>query len=61
MLGRSVQAGDLSLVLSTTVRYTGKVRSLVNAMSRTSGVAEEFYGRVVGESGPYLKHVFALA
>jgi hypothetical protein len=34
------------------VRYNGKVRSLVITLSKTSGVAEELYGTVVGESGP---------
>jgi hypothetical protein len=37
------------------VRYTGNGRSLVTAISKTSGVAEGLYGLVVGVSGPKIR------
>jgi len=43
------------------VRYTGNGRSFTIAMSKTSGVAEELYGLVVGESGPKIRQEFSSA
>jgi len=43
------------------VRYTGNERSLVNTMSKTSGVAEGLYGLVVGVSGPRIRQQFSSA
>jgi hypothetical protein len=41
------------------VRYTGNGRSIVDAMSKTSGVAEGLYGLVVGVSGPKIRQRFS--
>ena len=37
------------------VRYTGKRSSLVITISKTSGIAEELCGLVVGVSGPKIR------
>jgi hypothetical protein len=37
------------------VRYTGNGRSLVTAISKTSGVAEGLYGLLVRVSGPKIR------
>jgi hypothetical protein len=37
------------------VRYTGKGRSFVTAISKTSGVADVLYGIVVGVSGSKIR------
>jgi len=39
-------------------RFTGNGMSFSIAMSKTSGVAEELYGRVVGVSGPKIRQEF---
>jgi hypothetical protein len=43
------------------VRYTGKGRSFVTSMSKTSVVAEGLYGLVVGGSGPKIRQEFPSA
>jgi hypothetical protein len=43
------------------VRYTGKGRSFVTAISKKSGVAEGLYGLVVGVSGPEIRQEFPSA
>jgi len=40
------------------VRDTGNESFLVIAMSKTSGVADGYYGLVVGESGPKIRDEF---
>jgi hypothetical protein len=43
------------------VRYTWNGSSFVTAMSKTSGVAEELYGWVVGVSDPKIRQEFTSA
>ena len=43
------------------VRYTGKGRSVVSAMSKTSGVAGGLYGLVGGVSDPKIRQEFPSA
>jgi len=43
------------------VRYTRNGNSFTIAMSRTSGVALERYGLVVGASGPKIRQEFSSA
>jgi hypothetical protein len=58
----SINTGKLSeLSREHVVRCTEINVSFFNTMSRTSGVAEELFGRVVGVSDTYIKQEFSLA
>jgi len=43
------------------VRYIGNERFLVITMSKTSGLADKFYGLVVSESDPKIRQEFSSA
>jgi hypothetical protein len=49
------------LSLQYNIRYTWDVRFLDITMSKTSGVAEELYGLLVGVSGPKIRQEFSSA
>jgi len=42
-------------------RYTGNGRSFTITISKTSGVAEDLCGLVIGVSGPKIRQVFSSA
>jgi len=43
------------------IRYTGNERSFTITITKTSGVAEDFYGLVVGVSIPKIRQEFSSA